>query len=106
MAVLSHLSMGREWQHGQELEDPLASVLQELLLALLGHCGDVFIRTEAGREHASQLHIADPSACNIRVAEDLDWIRAPDRCAMPPSCWTEPGKEWKAKAAVPWQGVS
>lgn len=86
MALLSRLTMGREWQHGQESEGPLASVLQELLLALLGHCGDVFIRTASKQDGTPELHIADPSACDISLADEIDWIRAPDRCASPPAC--------------------
>jgi hypothetical protein len=66
---------------------PLAteSLLQELLLALLGFFGDVFIddsSQRSGSDSRGQQHsVPDPSACSVRVAEYVHWIDVPDRCA-------------------------
>jgi hypothetical protein len=61
------------------------SLLQELLLALLGFFGDVFVDTSSQRSgsdsRGQQQSVPDPSACCVRVAEYVHWIDAPDRCA-------------------------
>lgn len=65
------------------------SLLQELLLALLGFFGDVFVKSghssgdrsvdgKAGRRQ----EVPDPSRCSVRLANYIDWIDAPDRRAL------------------------
>lgn len=62
------------------------SLLQELLLALLGFFGDVFVDASSqhsGSDSRGQQHsVPDPSACSVHVAEYVHWIDAPDRCAL------------------------
>ena len=71
------------------------SLLQELLLALLGFFGDIFV--DASSQHSSsdstgqQHSVPDPSACSVHIAEFVHWIDVPDRCARhvcvkQPSC--------------------
>ena len=61
------------------------SLLQELLLALLGFFGDVFIDASSQRsssDSTGQQHsVPDPSTCSVHVAEYVHWIDVPDRCA-------------------------
>ena len=54
-----------------------ASVLEELLLALMGYTGDVFV------DHQDGIHLerSAPSDCSIELAADIDWIDPPDRRA-------------------------
>jgi hypothetical protein len=52
------------------------SILEELLIALMGHTGDIFVDgSSSGRGR-----IADPGACGFATAKDLRFISAPDRC--------------------------
>ncbi|CAL8466718.1 g6254 [Coccomyxa elongata] len=55
-----------------------SSVLQELLLALLGCPGDIFIK-QPRTQGLKSSHLAEPRECDLRLAEDLDWISPPDR---------------------------
>lgn len=57
------------------------TLLQELLLALLGFFGDVFVNCEARRLPISA-SVPDPAACSIRVAAHVDWMGPPDRCSL------------------------
>lgn len=56
---------------------PHASLLHELLLALVGHTGDVFVDSSA-KLGAAQL-MPDPMCCTVRLASDIDWVDSPDR---------------------------
>lgn len=69
------------------------SLLQELLLALLGFFGDVFV--EDGGADQWQ-HVPDPARCTVRLADYIDWVDLPDRraacsfrrmLAVPENCW-------------------
>ncbi len=53
---------------------PHAVVIEELLLALIGYTGDVFV--ESGSSHQPLA----PWQSNIELAEDVDWLDPPDRC--------------------------
>jgi hypothetical protein len=53
---------------------PHAIVIEELLLALIGYTGDVFV--ESGSSHQPLA----PWQSNIELAEDVDWLDPPDRC--------------------------
>ena len=53
---------------------PHAIVMDELLLALIGYTGDVFV--ESGSAHQPLA----PWQSNIELAEDVDWLDPPDRC--------------------------
>lgn len=59
-------------------------LMQELLLALLGFFGDVFLDSSAkisGSTSTKRQDVPDPSVCTVRVAEYVHWVDAPDRCA-------------------------
>ena len=58
-----------------------ASVLQELLLALIGHDGDVFVRASSQRLESDAHTIAQPRSCDMHLAADLPWISPADRHA-------------------------
>ena len=65
---------------------PHASLVQELLLALVGHTGDVFVDTPAANPGGGW-QLQDPSQCTVRLASDIDWVNSSDRCAHgPPGC--------------------
>jgi len=58
------------------------NLLNELLLALVGIDGDVFIEQQA-TEHSgkdrSKDHVPSPSKCTLHLAADVDWVDEPDR---------------------------
>lgn len=56
-----------------------ASILQELLLALVGHDGGVFVRDGAQRLESAEHIIAEPGSCDTRLAADVNWISLADR---------------------------
>jgi len=56
-----------------------ASILEELLIALMGHTGDIFVDVSS----SGRGKIADPGACSFATAKDLRFISAPDRCTLP-----------------------
>ena len=58
---------------------PHASLLQELLLALAGHTGDVFV-DEATPPAAHGL-LPDPHRNTVQLAKDIDWINSSEGCA-------------------------
>lgn len=58
-----------------------ANILEELLIALMGHTGDIFVDVSA----SGRGKIADPGACSFTTAKDLRFISAPDRCTLPDS---------------------
>ncbi len=60
-----------------------ASVLQELLLALLGYDGDVFVERRGGRAEKGGKSVAEPWSIGLNVSTEMDWITAPDRCLGP-----------------------
>jgi hypothetical protein len=60
---------------------PHASLIQELLLALAGHTGDVFVDDAASATSANRL--ADPLRSTVHLAEDIDWINSSEGCAIP-----------------------
>ena len=62
---------------GAQEEPPRASILEELLLALLGHAGDVFLDQAADEPEK----VANPSLCTFRTAEDLDFVSPSNRQA-------------------------
>ena len=62
---------------GAQEEPPRASILEELLLALLGHAGDVFLDLAADEPEK----VAEPSLCTFRTAEDLDFVSPSNRQA-------------------------
>lgn len=60
------------------------SLLQELLLALLGFFGNIFVDNRSkssDRTLAEQQIVPDSSGCTVRVADYVHWVDAPDRCA-------------------------
>lgn len=59
--------------------DSLTSVLQELLLALLGCPGDIFVQ-QPRTQDSEFSHVAEPKNGDLHLAEDLDWIAPADRC--------------------------
>ena len=56
-----------------------ASMLQELLLALVGHDGDVFVRDSAHQLEGAEYIVAEPGSCDTRLAADVNWISLADR---------------------------
>ncbi|KIY97433.1 hypothetical protein MNEG_10531 [Monoraphidium neglectum] len=52
------------------------NLLQELLMALLGYTGDVFVDAADDR---GALQLQHPSVCTVRLAQDLPWIEPRDR---------------------------
>lgn len=69
-------------QQSATLGESQASVLQELLLALLGCPGDIYIK-QPRTQGLKSSHLAEPRECDLRLAEDLDWISPPDRWKTP-----------------------
>ena len=67
-------NVGPHVLHGGE-QSATASILEELLIALKGHTGDIFVDDPPG----GRSKIADPTACNFSTAKDLRFISAPDR---------------------------
>jgi len=60
------------------------TLLQELLLALLGFFGDVFVDSAPpphgdDRHSAGIVAVLDPAVCTVRVAPHIDWVAPPDR---------------------------
>ena len=59
---------------------------QELLMALLGFCGDVFVDTaegdDGGQDPLAPPPMQHPAACSVRLAPDIDWVEARDRAAL------------------------
>lgn len=60
---------------------PHASLLQELLLALVGHTGDVFV--DGAAKSGERRLLQDPSQCTVSLASDINWVNSSDRCAVP-----------------------
>ncbi len=56
------------------------SVLQELLLALLGYPGDIFI--EQPKTHGLRPQFAEPWSCDLHLGADVDWLNCADRCKL------------------------
>lgn len=54
------------------------NILEELLLALMGHTGDVFVDTS----DVKKASMADRSGSSFRTSLDLDFITAPQRCPI------------------------
>lgn len=65
---------------------PYRNVLHELLVALLGRSGEVFVeeapghRGPEGGEAAGG--VANPGRCGLRLAEDISWVEGPDRAVL------------------------
>ncbi len=64
-----------------ELEQPPphASLLQELLLALAGHTGDVFVDDAAPL--AAHGSLPDPYRNTVQLAKDINWVNSSEGCA-------------------------
>lgn len=62
------------------LEEPpqTASIVEELLLALLGHTGDVF------EDDQTEEIVAEPTRCTFHVSTDLGVVSYSDRCCIAP----------------------
>ena len=60
---------------------PHASLLQELLLALAGHTGDVFVDDAA--PPATRGSLPDPYRNTVQLAKDINWINSSEGCAAP-----------------------
>ena len=60
-------------------EDSHASILQELLLALLGYSGDVFVEKKGWRTEKGKRNVPEPWTVGLNVNNEMDWITAPDR---------------------------
>ena len=58
---------------------PHASLLQELLLALAGHTGDVFVDDAAPL--AAHGSLPDPHRNTVQLAKDINWINSSEGCA-------------------------
>ncbi|CAL5227089.1 g9995 [Coccomyxa viridis] len=56
-----------------------ASILQELLLALLGYDGDVFVESRGERAEKGGKSVPEPWSIGLNVSTEMDWITAPDR---------------------------
>ncbi|CAK0758510.1 hypothetical protein CVIRNUC_002625 [Coccomyxa viridis] len=56
-----------------------ASILQELLLALLGYSGDVFVEKKEWKSEKGRTSVPEPWTIGLTVNTDMDWIKAPDR---------------------------
>lgn len=54
-------------------------LLQELVLALAGHTGDVFVRKSSEADGAG-LKIMDPWTRDVQIADDLSWVAPAERC--------------------------
>jgi len=57
------------------------NLLQELLMALLGYTGDVFVDAAdaAADSGAPPQQLQHPSVCTVRLACDLAWVEPRDR---------------------------
>lgn len=56
------------------------NLLQELLMALLGYTGDVFMDTsDAQGPDRMQQQLQHPSVCTVKLASDLTWVEPRDR---------------------------
>lgn len=66
-----------------DLQQPLhLSVQHELLLALLGHTGDLFLdMSETGRAHEGNLK--DPKGPGLKVVPGADWLDPCHRSTLP-----------------------
>jgi hypothetical protein len=53
------------------------SVQHELLLALLGHTGDVFVDISGSTSNSGS--VREPRASLYKLAPDVDWIDGPER---------------------------
>lgn len=62
-----------------------ASILQELLLALLGYSGDVFVETKGWRGEKGSQNVPEPWTVGLIVSDEMEWITGPDRyiCVYP-----------------------
>ena len=60
-----------------------ASILQELLLALLGYDGDVFVESRGERAEKGGKSVPEPWSIGLNVSTEMDWITAPDRYLTP-----------------------
>ncbi len=56
-----------------------ASLLQELLLALLGYSGDVFVEKKGWRAGKGKRSVPEPWTVGLNVNSEMDWITSPDR---------------------------
>lgn len=54
------------------------NILEELLLALMGHSGDVFTDTSP----TSKLKVAEPGRCTLITNEELSFIARPERSTI------------------------
>ena len=54
-------------------------LLQELVLALAGHTGDVFVSKSLGVDDTG-FKIMDPWTRDIQIADDLKWVAPAERC--------------------------
>lgn len=73
-----------DYQPGASLSLP--SVLQELLLALVGHDGDVFVRDGPHQLESDEHIVTQPSSCDMHLAADLHWISLADRLVAGSQC--------------------
>lgn len=58
-------------------------LLQELVLALAGHTGDVFARKSSQEGTAEGLKIMDPWTRDIQISDDLGWVAPAERWVLP-----------------------
>lgn len=65
------------------LSESHTSVLQELLLALLGCPGNIFTQ-QPSAQGLEFYHVSEPTSCDLHLAADLDWIAPADRYGSPP----------------------
>jgi hypothetical protein len=68
------------------LVEPHTSLLQELLLALLGYTGDVFQVKHSSATEKSPSRVAEPWSCDTHIAADIDWINPADRFSNSEIC--------------------
>ena len=59
-------------------------LLQELVLALAGHTGEVFVRKGSEADDTG-LKIMDPCTRDVQIADDLSWVAPAERCFSLPS---------------------
>ena len=76
-----------------------ASILQELLLALLGYDGDVFVERRGVRVEKGGKSVPEPWSIGLNVSTEMDWITAPDRylapCLPSHSAWLQYSSAWR-----------
>lgn len=73
----------------QTQQHPCVSVQHDLLLALLGHVGDLFV--DASKYNHGKSSLKDARVSSFKVAPWAHWIDACDRCGPALSCsqtWT------------------